>query len=105
MWSMDGRPGRTPAGAGIGGSTVVVQYVDVDASRYSDVNGSPTPYARTVGKGRAVVLRDGRSWQVDWSRPRVTSGTTFTVGGKPADFAGGQIWVVLAPGTSQASLS
>lgn len=97
LWSMDGSAARSAGGKRLGAATVVVQYVTVDASPYRDVNGAPTPYSRTVGRGSAVVLRDGQAWDATWSRPKDTSTTAYTVGGQPATFAEGPVYVVLAP--------
>ncbi|WP_046728498.1 DUF3048 domain-containing protein [Streptomyces humi] len=95
--SMDGTPARTAAGKRLAPATVVVQYVRVTTSRYHDVLGNHTPYTRTVGSGRAEVLRDGRSFEATWDRPAATDGTAFTgTDGRPVDFADGQVWVVFA---------
>jgi hypothetical protein len=43
------------------------------------------------------VLRDGRAFNVRWSRPSADHGTTFTLpSGQRMLFAPGQVWVVLA---------
>ncbi|MFZ3567001.1 DUF3048 domain-containing protein [Streptomyces sp. BH097] len=89
--TMDGRAATTASGKRLSAPTVVVQYVDVQPSRFHDRSGSTTPLSRTVGGGRAVVLRDGRSYDATWRRPTPTDGTTFSV-----PFAPGPVWVVLA---------
>jgi hypothetical protein len=77
-------------------STVIIQYVDQQPSAYFDKGGGNTPHADTIGRGRAVVLRDGKSWDVQWSRPDAESGTTFTMAdGSPMPFKPGQQWIVL----------
>lgn len=91
QWSMDGRK------AGVGAATVVVQYVTVASSPYKDVNGSPTPFSKTVGSGKATILRDGKSWSGSWRRATATSGTTYTAAGAPMPFATGPVFVVLTP--------
>ncbi|MFI7382226.1 DUF3048 domain-containing protein [Streptomyces sp. NPDC049813] len=93
---MDGRAAVTADGARLAAATVVVQYVDVRASRFHDKLGSASPLSRTVGSGRAVVLRDGRAHDATWSRPGAAGGTTFTADGRPLPFAPGQVWVVFA---------
>ncbi|MFJ4713358.1 DUF3048 domain-containing protein [Streptomyces sp. NPDC088785] len=95
---MDGRPATNADGARLAAPTVVVQYVDVLPSRFHDVNGSTSPLSRTVGSGRALVLRDGRVFDARWSRPSPRSGTAFTTRdrGGPLPFAPGQVWVVFA---------
>jgi hypothetical protein len=93
--SMDGRASRTPEGRRLGPTTLVVQRVDVVASPYRDVNRNTTPDSRTVGSGSALVLRDGRVYDARWSRPADAAVTTYTVGGRPAVLAPGQVWVAL----------
>ncbi len=91
---MDGKPAYDTDGGQLGGSTVVIQSVLVGASDFLELGIKP-PYANTVGSGSAVVLRNGRSYQVRWSRPRANGGTTFTLpDGQPMPFARGQVWVV-----------
>ncbi|MET8743672.1 DUF3048 domain-containing protein [Streptomyces sp. NPDC004728] len=95
--SMDGAPARTPEGAGLGAADVVVQYVTVRPSLYQDRWGSTSPYTETVGSGSAVVLRDGKEYDVRWSRPAAGSTTAFTTrGGKRMTFARGPVWIVFA---------
>ncbi|MBQ0983099.1 DUF3048 domain-containing protein [Streptomyces sp. F63] len=96
--SMDGEPARTNGSERLSAATVVVQYVTVRPSDYGDRSGSNTPYTETVGSGRALVLRDGREYEAEWSRPSAAAGTVFTdTGGRRLPFARGPVWVVLAP--------
>lgn len=95
---MDGRQALTAEGRRLTAATVVVQYVDVRPSRFHDRLGSTSPLSRTVGSGRAVVLRDGRAYETRWTRPGAGSGTTFRAadGGEAVAFAPGPVWVVFA---------
>jgi hypothetical protein len=94
--SWGGRPDTAAEGGRLGGATVVVQYAKTTRSKFHDFLGSYTPLIQTTGTGRAVVLRDGKSYDAKWSRPSETSGTTYTTAdGKPMTFARGQVWVVL----------
>ncbi len=96
LW-MDGAPGQAAEGGQLGGPTVIIQYTRIATSRFEEYGGRP-PYAISVGKGMAVILRNGRAYRVHWSRPRLRAGTTFTLpGGKRMLFAPGQVWVVYAP--------
>lgn len=95
--SMDGTPTVDADDERIATATVVVQYVKVRESRFHDVLGNNSPYTRSVGSGRAQVLRDGRSFDVEWRRGSATEGTDFTTAdGTPVNFAKGQVWVVFA---------
>jgi hypothetical protein len=101
IW-MDGKP-ATADGNELGARTIVVQYVKVGTSGFLE-RGSRPPFARTVGSGRAVVLRNGRAYSVGWSRPTADGGTTFTLtGGQRMPFAQGQVWVVFGfgPGSTR----
>ncbi|RCW45978.1 DUF3048 family protein [Halopolyspora algeriensis] len=96
--SLDGRPFHAADSGRLSPSTVVVQRVPVVNSAITDVLGNPSPVARTVGEGRALVLRDGRAFEARWSRPAPEAATTYTTpSGQPIPFAPGQVWVVLAP--------
>jgi hypothetical protein len=103
VWMDGARATSGPAAGGAGGgqlgaATVVIQYTRVGSSRFREWGG-PAPYAYSTGSGRAVVLRDGKSWQADWSRPHGSDGTTFTTSsGQRMTFARGPVWVVLAYG-------
>jgi hypothetical protein len=97
VW-MDGAPASATEGGQLGGATVVIQYTVIRTSRFLEY-GSRPPYANSVGSGRAVVLRDGRAYDVRWSRPSPDGGTTYTLpSGQRMRFAPGQVWVVLAAG-------
>jgi Protein of unknown function (DUF3048) N-terminal domain/Protein of unknown function (DUF3048) C-terminal domain len=97
VW-MDGKQATTADGLDLGARTIVVQYVKVGTSGFLE-RGSGPPFARTVGSGSAVVLRDGRAYHVAWSRPSADGGTTFTLpGGRRMPFALGQVWVVFGYG-------
>jgi hypothetical protein len=104
IW-MDGARAAYSTGRGqLGAATVVIQYVKVGTSRFIEWPGIRPPYAKSVGSGSAVVLRNGRSYRVHWSRPLEDQGTTFTLpDGKPMPFQPGNVWVVLAVGPGSTS--
>jgi hypothetical protein len=94
---IDGAPANATEGGQLGGSTVVIQFTQISTSRFLEYGGRP-PYAKSVGSGRAVILRDGKEYTVRWSRPNLETGTAYTLSnGKRMLFAPGQTWVVLAP--------
>ncbi|SDI22755.1 Protein of unknown function [Sinosporangium album] len=96
VWQ-DGKKDVAAEGGQQGAPTIVVQYATTTRSQFHDVNDSYTPLIQTVGKGRAVVLRDGKAYEARWSRKSEKSGTEFTSeAGEPMPFAPGQVWVVLA---------
>jgi hypothetical protein len=93
---MDGSPATSTEDGQFSAATVVIQYTTVRKSRFHPAGGV-SPYAESTGSGTAIVLRDGKSWTVRWSRPLADGGTAFsTAAGKPMTFARGQVWIVLA---------
>jgi hypothetical protein len=95
--SLNGQPARAEEwSGGQRAATVVIQYVKQTRSQFWDKGGGNTPHAQTIGKGTAMVLRDGRAWKTTWRRPNAKSGTTFTLSdGSPLPFKPGQLWIVL----------
>lgn len=84
--------------SGVQVDNVIVQRVRVRATDYVDVVGNRTPYTVTVGKGTAVLFRDGKRIEARWSRPSATKPTTWKdAAGKPLLLAPGRTWVVLLP--------
>ncbi len=96
--SMDGTLARSADGHLLGGRTVVIQYTKVRTSVFRELGIRP-PYAVTVGRGRADVLRDGRLYHVRWTRHTKDSGTSFIQpDGHRMPFARGQVWVIYGRG-------
>lgn len=84
------------SGKQLGASTFVIQGVEMTDSIYRGSDGSYTPLSETVGTGSGYILRDGRSFKANWSRPAAESGTTWTLAdGSEIKFAPGPIWVAL----------
>ena len=104
-WVMDGKPAVESDGSPIEASTVVFQHVSTKRSEYSDFTGANTPYAKTTGSGRAVVLRDGEAQQVRWSRAKASAPTVFTKGSDRVTFARGTTWVVLVAKKGKVTVS
>lgn len=93
--TLDGRKALAAEGGQLGGTTVIVQYVRVYPSGYGDKFGGVTPMSETVGRGKALVLRDGLAYQAAWARPTTSGGTRYTVAGRDLPLAPGQVWVLL----------
>src|SRR5215469_9731695 len=93
--SMDGRRAMTTDRGQMSAATVVIQHTIVRKSAYLEY-GVPPPYAESTGHGTATVLRNGKAYQVHWSRPNWYVGTTFTTAsGQRMTFAPGPVWIVL----------
>ena len=94
VW-IDGARAASTEGQQLSAATVVIQHTVVGTSPFLEQGRRP-PYAQTTGSGTAVVLRNGKAYQVRWSRPRADAGTTFTTdSGQPMTFAPGPVWIVL----------
>jgi hypothetical protein len=105
VW-LNKRPAKATEGGVQHASTVVLQYVAQTDSGFGDRYGGRTPLLKTVGTGKAWILRDGRAYPVTWSRPVATGGTTFTgPDGEVVPFKPGQIWVTLVNSRSKATVS
>jgi hypothetical protein len=92
---LNGEESRSTEGGPQRAATVVIQSVEQSDSGYGDRYGGVTPFIQTVGKGAAIVLRDGRMWSVTWERPTLGDATRFTLpDGSPMPFAIGQEWIV-----------
>jgi len=92
--------GTTPAdlssGKIITASNVVVQVVNVTLTGIHDVNGVPSPFAHTVGSGKAYVLRNGKVIVGRWVRPSLSDTTKFVdASGKVIPLEPGNTWVEL----------
>jgi hypothetical protein len=97
VW-MDGRRAASTEGPQLSAATVVIQRTIVSTSRFLEWPGIRPPFARSIGSGRALVLRDGKAYHAHWSRPHGRDGTIFTTdSGQRMTFARGPVWIVLAP--------
>jgi len=94
LW-MDGAKAMSTEGPQLGGSTVIIQSVDVYPSDYGDSYGGVTPVTETVGRGKALLMRNGKTWPITWSRPKPSEGTTWKFKGEEIPMDPGQVWVVL----------
>ena len=96
LFSNGGVPDFADSGKQLVATTFVIQNVKMSDSIYRGSDGSYTPLSETVGTGTGYILRDGRSFKANWSRPTAESGTTWTLAdGSEINFAAGSIWVAL----------
>ena len=102
---MDGRAAMLRNGTQQQAPTVIVQYVTVRNSRYSDVSGAVSPYTVTTGKGNVVVLRDGRSISGQWVRNGTGPTRFLDRSGKDIPLHTGPVWVMLVPSDLKARIS
>jgi len=83
--------------------TIVLQYVERKETKYGDKFGGKTPLLKTVGLGRAIILRNGQSFDGTWSRPTSEAGTIFSVANSQFAFDVGQVMIVLVDGGAKKS--
>ena len=103
---LNGEESRSTEGGPQRAATVVLQSVEQSDSGYGDRYGGITPFIQTVGKGAAIVLRDGRMWSVTWERPTLEDGTKFLLpDGTQMPFAIGQEWVVFLDKTMKPKIT
>ncbi|MFM7496426.1 MAG: DUF3048 domain-containing protein [Candidatus Nanopelagicus sp.] len=76
--------------------TAVIQLVSITPSIYGDKFGGVTPFTKTTGAGKAILLRDGFSHEISWERESEEDVTTWRRSdGEAANFKPGRIWVFL----------
>jgi len=96
LFSNGGVADLAASGKQLGATTFVIQNVTMSDSIYRGSDGSYTPLSETVGTGTGYILRDGRSFKANWSRPTAETGTTWKLAdGSEIKFAAGSVWVAL----------
>ena len=91
-----GQPNLAASGEHLYADTAIIQIVSITPSIYGDKFGEITPFSKTTGVGKAVMLRDGFSYQLNWQRDLETDLTTWrTANGEIANFKPGRTWIFL----------
>ena len=90
------KPNLAASGEHLFADTAIIQIVSITPSIYGDKFGEITPFSKTTGTGKAVMLRDGFSYQISWQRDTETELTRWqTIDGEPANFKPGRSWIFL----------
>lgn len=90
------KPNLAASGEHLFADTAIIQIVSITPSIYGDKFGEITPFSETVGTGKAVMLRDGLSYQLNWQRDTETELTKWkTIDGETANFKPGRTWIFL----------
>ena len=90
------KPNMAANGEHIYADTAIIQIVSITPSIYGDKFGEITPFSKTTGSGKAVMLRDGFSYQISWQRNLETDVTTWmSEDGGVANFKPGRTWIFL----------
>lgn len=105
VYKLNGSTDQVPGRAAASASTVIIQYVTIGTAGRGDKVGNSVPFTRSVGTGKALILRDGKAYKATWSRPSAEAPTKWTYKGADFPMAAGQPWIVLAPKGSAASVS
>ena len=75
---------------------VIIQNVVIEPSIYGDKFGGVTPLSKTIGSGSALLLRDGKYSNIDWSRNDPNQFTSWLEkDGKTVNFKAGKTWIFL----------
>lgn len=90
------KPNMAANGEQLYADTAIIQIVSITPSIYGDKFGEITPFSKTTGNGKAVMLRDGFSYQINWQRNLETDVTTWkSESGEVANFKPGKTWIFL----------
>ena len=90
------KPNMAANGEHLDADTAIIQIVSITPSIYGDKFGEITPFSKTTGSGKAVMLRDGFSYQISWQRNLETDVTTWmSEDGGVANFKPGRTWIFL----------
>lgn len=90
------KPNMAANGEHLYADTAIIQIVSITPSIYGDKFGEITPLSKTTGSGKAVMLRDGFSYQISWQRNLETDVTTWmSEDGGVANFKPGRTWIFL----------
>jgi len=71
------KPNMAANGEQLYADTAIIQIVSITPSIYGDKFGEITPFSKTTGSGKAVMLRDGLSYLISWQRILETDLTTW----------------------------
>ncbi|MBW3657648.1 MAG: DUF3048 domain-containing protein [Actinobacteria bacterium] len=94
----DGEPSRVTGPGRIGAANVVVLGMHVGQGGCCDAAGTPFTETTILGDGAAVVLRDGRRYDVRWRKTAAGSHLELLAAdGAPFPLAPGPTWIHLAP--------
>lgn len=99
-----GEPSRVTGSGRIGAANVVVLGMHVGQGGCCDAAGAPFTETTVVGEGAAIVLRDGRRYDVRWRKTSATAHLELLdAAGGPFPLAPGATWIHLAPADRLAS--
>jgi hypothetical protein len=90
------KPNISVSGQHLYADTAIIQIVSITPSIYADKFYEITPFSKTTGSGKALMLRDGFSYQISWQRNLESELTTWrSADGGIANFKPGRTWIFL----------
>jgi hypothetical protein len=94
-----GAPFQSATDGQISTPNLLIQEVEVNNSpKIVDSAGNPSPDISLMGKGKAVLFRDGKFLKGIWTIEKEGNEAVFTTkDGQPFVFAPGSIWIELVP--------
>jgi len=104
VYTLNGQKDQVVGAKAQSASTVIVQYVSIGSANRGDKVGNTVPFTHSVGSGKALVARDGKVYNVRWSRTAKNGPTHYTYKGEDFPMGAGQQWIVLANNTSKATV-
>jgi hypothetical protein len=97
----NGEPHLVTGEGRIGADNVVVLGMRVGDGGCCDTAGGRYTATTIVGEGRGVVLRDGRRYEISWSKPSPGAHVSFFgADGRPFALKPGSTWLLLAPASA-----
>ena len=90
------KPKLAASGLHLYADTAIIQLVSIQPSIYGDKFGEITPLSKTTGSGKAILLRDGFAYPIDWKRNLESDVTSWRdADGKDVKFKPGKTWILL----------
>ncbi len=93
--NIDGATGKRLAAR----TVIVERVVETIDYHHHDPGGSPRREHQMVGSGTGTLYLDGQAYDVRWSRPSASAGTTWTyaASGDPVVLPPGVVWWEVIP--------
>ena len=94
--AQNGNTEVTTIGKNVCIDNLIIQIVEITPSIYGDKFGGITPLSKTVGIGSAILLRDGKYLNIDWSRSDPSQFTQWSQkDGSEVKIKAGKTWIFL----------
>lgn len=108
MRGVNGVAASSASGVPLSAANVIVERVATYPGPYAeDARGDVGVRSVTVGRGTAIVLRDGHAIAATWERPNLATPTTYldAATGSPLTLTPGNTWLELLPTSGSVSFT